>query len=87
MEVLGIGLVVILGLGAVAIYWWAHRGGSAPMEQDDRDDRMTVIERDVAMLKADVRGLKASLDKIWCDITKAIMDLFEAIIERITPKQ
>lgn len=82
MEVIVIAIVAILCL--VAIYWWAHRGSGGPAEKDDRDDRMTALERDVALLKADVRGLKASLDKIWCDITKAILDLFEAIIERIT---
>lgn len=86
MEVFVIAIVAILCLVAAVIYWWAHRGGDGPVEQDDREDRMSALERDVAMLKADVRGLKASLDKIWCDITKAILDLFEAIIERITPK-
>lgn len=84
MEVIAVAIVVILCLLVVAIYWLAHRGSGGPVEQSDRDDRMTALERDVALLKADVRGLKASLDKIWCDITKAILDLFEAIIERIT---
>lgn len=84
MEVIVIAIVAILCLVVVAIYWLVHRGVDGPVEQDDRDDRMSALEKDVSLLKADVRGIKASLDKIWCDITKAILDLFEAIIERIT---
>lgn len=83
MEVIAVVLVVVLCIVAIAVYWLSNRS-AGPIEQDDADDRMTALEKDVAIIKADVRGLKASLDKIWCDITKAILDLFEAIIERIT---
>jgi hypothetical protein len=84
MDIAAVVLVLLLGLLAGLVYWRAYRTGAGPVERQENDDRMTALEKDVAALKADVRGLKVSLDKIWCDITKAILELFEAIIERIT---